>query len=370
MTRVPEAGLATPEDDPSIRRLLRATPMPGQVELTFEREPDYFLGDSVMGERVETPVIRSDGEVVAMMCRAVRRAFVAGEPTRIGYLGQLRVAEGHRRGRLMLRGFRFLRELHRRDPVAGYYATITEGNDEAEGVLTRQRGDAFPDLKRLCTVVTLAMTPTRWAGRAVAGRGGAGISVRPAAPTELEEVAGFLEEHGRRRQLFPALDATDLTSERTRDLRAADLLLARDGAALRGVLGLWNQGRYKQTQVQGYRGGLAVAKPLLDLALIARGARPLPRAGESIRSATASLVCVQNDNPTVFAALLAEALREARRRRLHGLLVGLCSDDPLLPVARRAPHIAYRSALYAVSFDGRDFADSLKGVCHVELATL
>ena len=43
-------AIAGPEDEPEIRRLVGATPMPGPITLRFEREPDYFLGCTVMGD--------------------------------------------------------------------------------------------------------------------------------------------------------------------------------------------------------------------------------------------------------------------------------------------------------------------------------
>ena len=41
--------LANQSDDPDIRHLLATNPVPGQVTITYEREPDYFLGCGTMG---------------------------------------------------------------------------------------------------------------------------------------------------------------------------------------------------------------------------------------------------------------------------------------------------------------------------------
>lgn len=359
--------MADPRDDASIRRLLRATPMPGTVTVAFEREPDYFLGCSVHGERVETPVIRAGGEVVGVCCRAVRRVYVGGCAVRVGYLGGLRVAP-ERRGRMLVaRGMRFLRERQRDDPLDGYFATITEDNREADGVLVRRARPGFPAFEPLTTLHTLALVVARRAPRAAA-------EVRPATPDDLGRVTAFLNAHGSRRQLFPVVDDALFGSARTRGLEPGDLRLAFASGRLVGVLGLWDQRAYKQTVVRGYRQPLRTVKGLVDLALRVRGARPLPRLGERVRHASATFVCVLDDDPEVFAALLGSALREARRRDLHYLMVGLCDEDPLLGVARRVPHLAYRSTLHAVSFGGeeaaRAFARRLEGVRHVDIATL
>jgi hypothetical protein len=42
--------LATPADDPEIRRLLRDNPMDGEIRVSLEREPNAFLAAAVEGE--------------------------------------------------------------------------------------------------------------------------------------------------------------------------------------------------------------------------------------------------------------------------------------------------------------------------------
>ena len=38
-----EYHLATQADDPDLRHLLRENPFPGRIQVTFEREPNFFL---------------------------------------------------------------------------------------------------------------------------------------------------------------------------------------------------------------------------------------------------------------------------------------------------------------------------------------
>lgn len=362
-------ALARPGDDASLRQLLR-TPLPGSALLSFEREPDYFAGCSVLGDAVETPVIRSGGEVIAACCRAARSLYLGGRPARIGYLGQLRVAPEQRGRMLVARGMRFLRERHRADPLDGYLATITDGNREAVGVLVRRSRPGFPAFEPITTLHTLALPARRVRPSGQIG----GAEIRPADPGDLPAVGDFLNVCGSRRQLFPVVPAGFLCSERTRGLRPRDLLLAFDGNEIVGVLALWDQSGYKQTVVHRYPGALGRLRPLYDLSLRLRGALPLPAPGDRLRHASAAFVCLHDDRPEIFAALLAAALSEARRRGLHRLMLGLCHEDPLRTVARRFAHLNYRSTLYGISFEGRAAAQAfvrrLEGIRHVEIATL
>jgi hypothetical protein len=50
----PTLRLATPTDDAALRQLLRDNPMPGNISLSYEREPSYFLAARVDGPLSQT----------------------------------------------------------------------------------------------------------------------------------------------------------------------------------------------------------------------------------------------------------------------------------------------------------------------------
>ena len=103
-------GVAEPADDAAIRRLLAANPMPGAVTVAFEREPDYFLGHAVMGERCVTlkAVVAESRELAGVMCIASTERFVGGVVKPVGYIGQLRIHKPYRGYLLPLRASRFV----------------------------------------------------------------------------------------------------------------------------------------------------------------------------------------------------------------------------------------------------------------------
>ncbi|HVP73925.1 MAG TPA: hypothetical protein VMS30_09320, partial [Phycisphaerales bacterium] len=98
-------GVAGPADDASLRRLLRENPMGGRISVSLECEPSFLDAMSIEGGFHQTIVARETdaARIVAMGSRSVREAFVNGLPTRIGYLGQLRIDPSHRRRAGLLR---------------------------------------------------------------------------------------------------------------------------------------------------------------------------------------------------------------------------------------------------------------------------
>jgi hypothetical protein len=67
-----DVGLACAADDERVRRLLREHALPGDVALTFEREPDSTIAAAIEGDVHQTIVARGRnyGEIACISCRA------------------------------------------------------------------------------------------------------------------------------------------------------------------------------------------------------------------------------------------------------------------------------------------------------------
>jgi len=345
---------AAPADDAGIRGLLRRQAMPGRISLAFPRDPDFSLGCAITGDDYKIVVARAADEIVGVACRSVRHVFINGRPERLGYLGQLRVDERFRGRFLVSRGFSLLAQLDQQDPVPAYLASIVDGNHQATGVLVQRRRRSFPDFRALAEFRTLAIR-LQSGGKPPHSKG---EDIMAGSLDQVPEIVAFLRTEGSRRQLFPEWTEEALRNLASFGLKIEDIRVARRGGSIVGVLGLWDQSAYKQAIVRGYSGWMRIAKPFL------------PRVGEEIRSAYASLICATT--PDVFASLLREIYSLASARRFDYLLVGLDARDPLLDVARAYSHIAYPSRLYLASWsNGGHFHEQLdRRPIHVDIATL
>src|ERR1039457_413279 len=68
---------ARPDDDEALRALLRSAFMNGPMQLSLQREPDFFLGAGI-GNLATTVTLARDtltGAVVSTAGRAIRRAL-------------------------------------------------------------------------------------------------------------------------------------------------------------------------------------------------------------------------------------------------------------------------------------------------------
>ena len=344
-------------DDAAIRGLLRRQTMPGRVRLAFCRDPEFAIGCAVTGDHPRVLVAREGGtgDVVGVACRSTREVFLNGQPARIGYFGQLRVDERFRGRWLVSRGFAVLRHLDRDDPLPLYLASIVDGNHEAAGVLVRRPRPTFPRFRAVAEYRTLVI---RIRGQKATLRGeGEIVTARTVA---LSGVAGFLRREGSRRQLCSVWTEPRIASLANFGLGPDDILVARRGGQISGVMALWDQSAFKQEIVRGYSGWLNALAPVL------------PRVGQALRSAYVSLVSVADDDRVVFERLLRGVYNLARARGIEYLLIGLDARDPLLPFARAYRHVCYPSRLYLGSWcNGElsyDFLDDRPS--YVDIATL
>ena len=342
MTR-PEIDFAVPEDDAAIRSLLRREAMPGRISVTFEREPDFWLGCRVTGEDCRVLVAREAGsrDVVGLACRSTREAFINGAVRRIGYLGQLRVDSRFRGQWLVSRGFVKLKQLDDVDPLPAYLVSIVDDNREATGVLVRRRRRGFPAFHAVADFRTLAILVNR-AKPELRGD----IAISSAHRNELPDVVRFLNLYGAERQFSTYWTEAALIGVSSLGLNTGDLRIARRGNQIVGIAGLWDQSSYKQTIVRAYSRWLKFMTPLYNKSAPFLGRRKLPRPGEQVKSAYASPFCIANNDLSVCRAVLRDLLNLARSRGLHTLLIGFDSKDPLLKAARECSHVAYPSRIF------------------------
>lgn len=364
--------VATEADDPEIRRLLRENPMAGAIRVSLETEPSSFRAAAIQGDVHQLLVARDEtGRLAGMAGRSVLDAWVNGEPTRLGYLSQLRVDARHRRRpRLLLEGNERFLELHADGETPFYVTTILADNAEARRLLERGL-PGLPTYRPREELVTLVLPTTRRVR--LRDPRVTGIEVERAGDEDLDAIVACLERHGCRFNFAPRWTKEDLLSnERSRGLRPSDFLLVRRSSDVAGCIALWRQD-FKQAVVRGYDRRLSALRPLINLTRPLVGAPRLPRAGAALRSAFLSHFAVDDDDPRVALALVAAAHARAVELPVDYLHLGLARRHPLLaPIREALPHREYPSILYLVHWeDGASAADGVDDrIPHLEVAIL
>ena len=360
-------ALADEDHDAKLRALASAEPMPGWVRLVFAREPAFFAGIGVQGHENQVVALFDGEEVVGMGCRSTRPMFINGSPREFGYLSGLRSKPRVRLGTLLGRGYRFLYDLHRDGRVPGYLTTIVEHNRSAIELLTSGRA-GLPAYLPWGRYYSYAIPP----GRVRSGHT-ANLDIRPGAAVGTEALVSFLTQEGPRKQFFPIIRASDFGRPHLRDLNVSAFRVAVRNGAIVGAAAVWDQRGFRQTVVGGYAPCLHMLRPLVNVPCRIAGYRALPAPGGTLNMAYLAFLCVRDNNPGIFSALLDAVRTELSGSDLHFLCVGLHEDDDLNAVLRKVRHLRYISRLYVVCWDDtRDVCESLRStrIPYVELATL
>lgn len=346
--------LATRADDAELRSILAATPMEGQVSLSFRREPSYFDAAVVEGQFQQVVICRDsrDKRIAGFGCRSVRTVYVNGQPTPIGYLSALRALPEYRNRGLVARGYAYLKQLHADGRTPLYLTTISAGNERALSILTSGRA-GLPTYGFAGNYHTLVISLRQ---RRPPPAASGSIEVRAASQDDLHEVLEFLHTVGPARQFFPCYEEGDFFGQRgtLRDLAPSDLLLAFRGHQLVGMLGGWDQHAFKQSVVERYPNPLLWSRPLYNAWARLRGGTKLPRPGSSFRYLTAALPVVLDNDPTVFAALFETLLSQAAQGACDFLVIGLHESDPLLSLVQPFQLGCYLTRTYLVWWDEGD----------------
>jgi hypothetical protein len=360
--------LAEPSDDSQLRALMREIVVPGHIQIAYTREPNFFNAYQDVDPCAQVIVAEENHLIEGVACRSVRQLLVNGKPRALGYLSGLRIKSSARKGTALARGYAYLKTLHADGRAPAYLTTIVQGNEETRRILTSQRA-TLPTYHPLGNYLTYVCPVKRCPHTAKPLRD---IEITTAAQFPLEALTEYLRQEGSTRQFFPAITPEGEPNGLLRSIGLEQILVAQQAGKILGTLAVWDQEKAKQHLLVGYSGPFQVVRPLLNLLLRVRNYHSLPPVGQMVRTASAALLCIKNNDSTVFQALLRYALSMAASKGFHHLALGLHERDPLAKELTHVFHITYCSGLYLAAWEGKDFFESLDPslVPYLELGTL
>lgn len=325
--------LATRADNAACLALFSAVPMRGELVLSTQRGPDFFaLYDMQKVEPFTYVGEDADGGLVGLCSALVREGWLDGRPTRVGYLGDLRVRFD--RSRAFSRFFgELFDELCARTGCEAYVTSILSSNRAALNALTRRREKRpnAPWYHRLHAFDAVSVQLTR------ARRPRSTVTVRSASPADLPQLVEALATAHRARPFGYRYDAGEFEHRLARwpGFSLDDTLLAVDaGGRLLGVTTLFDPTPVKRYRVHEYRGSMRWVKLGFNAAATVLRWPKLPEPGHDFRAAYLTNLWVRDEAPGVLRALLEHAYARLQPRGFHFFTFELDEGDPLAPALR------------------------------------
>ncbi|MBT8079623.1 MAG: hypothetical protein KJO31_13680 [Gammaproteobacteria bacterium] len=350
---------ADESNEAGLRELLRNNPLAGDIVVTLEREPNALHAAATGGDSFNILVGYRHGQknVVACGARFELDAFVNGDVRRVGYLGEFRMDGGLRqRRRMLIESFTAMREAHEAGNVKLYFTTVV-----ADNVAARRLFEAglpgFPVYEPREEIVTLTIPVQSGARVRTRSR-----HIRQASENDEDAIATLLQRTGSEYQFHPVWDRARLASQtRCRGLSTQDFFLCESTGGPIGCLALWDQRGFKQTVISGYANRLRRLRPFYNAVapLVRRPTLPAP--GSRLETTFLSHLAVAPDDEETLHALVAAACRDAAKRELDYVMLGIAKRDPVhASLCRVFSCHAYTSMLYTAFWkDGADAAAAL-----------
>ena len=361
-----EFALAEEADDGELRNLLRHISMPGNITLSFLREPSFFLAEQAGSITSQVIVCkdRQKGQIVGMGSRSIRCVYIDGKPARVGYLGMLRGVPEARGNIALARGYRYLQTLHADGIVPYYFTTILDDNTDAQVLLTSGRA-GLPVYKPVARLITYLIPLTK-------KRRGVESSnpVSRVDQDQLPDVVAFLQEWNSRYQFASVYTLQDILGQSNLlpHFSWENFYVYREHGKVMGTLGVWDQQSFKQTVVTAYSRKMQFIRPFYNLLAYMQGNPRLPRAGANINILYAALL---SGNKPVFTELLNQVCRDWSGKGYDYLSVGLCEGNERVSSASRYAARQLSSTLYIVYWqDTNVLLPEMNLPVHLEIATL
>ncbi len=352
--------MADKRHDGEIRRLLRDNPMPGEVTLTFEREPNFFIGSRLPGVMEDQTIIAlEDDRVVCMGGCSVRWRYLNGKLQRVGYLSGLRLdhsAQG--RFDIMRRGYQFFAESNQDASTTCFFTSIA--SDNARSLRILERGlPGMPHYRFLSEYVTLLLPisdqPTN-AGRvpqkALRNLAGRGLRYTRGSKERAGQLARFLNNCGKDSHFATHWTEDELLQFEDFGLPITDFHVVRDGETIVAAAAVWDQRSFKQTVIRSYSQRLSLLRPWINIAGRLLGTPGLPKTNFPLEHAFLSPCAAHPAHDKLLPDLIRLCLPAAASRGIKFLTVGFAKQDPRIKAVQAAFRCReYLSRLYQVAWN-------------------
>lgn len=317
------ARLARPEDNASLCELFRSVHLGGALDITQERDPDFFaMLERHLGD-FECVLLEDDsGNAVGCSTLVRRPGWFEGEVINTGYLCDLRVLPSFRGGRHVPRVFAAAMDRMREHHGTELFNTVIfDANKRAVAALTGESKDR--SARRAELPLYRPMTPFQMTSvQFTTQKPAPARLITEATPRDLDELAAFLAVKQRERVLGECLDA-DRFLRRLGDwpgFELGDFLLSRDSVGrINGCVAPWDTSSFKRTRVLGYHGQMAWIRRAYNLAATIRRFPKLPEPGDCFRFWFLTHLEVADDEPAIFRDLIRAAYRRYRGKQGHFL---------------------------------------------------
>ncbi len=308
---------AIPDDNARLCELVRSIHMKGKLDVTQERDPDFFALSRMHLGDAETWVFLDEARnVEGCVSLCMRDAWLQGARVRTAYYCDLRLSSKLRGGAILAKTSPvFMKHARETLGVELVHDVVFDTNAVARAALEK-RGEKRRDVAIHAPMTPFDMTSVQLTTEKPAPSG----SIQRARDADLEGIADLLRDDQRARPLGFVVDE-ELLSARIRTwpgFSIESFFVSRDASGkINGCVAPWDTKSFKRTRVLGYHGEMRLVRAAFDVTARLRGFRRLPKPGECFDFSFLTHLAAKDDNPAIVRDLVLAAYRELLPTRQH-----------------------------------------------------
>lgn len=337
--------IANQGDNEILKSILRQTPMISWVTLSTQHEPCYFASANMFGHRETILAYKDDTSVktVGMGSYVKTQVHINGNMVTAGYLGDFRVLPAFRNKPEIIRNaFKSLERLAGTlAEDAHWFTSIATQNSVAKRLLEANL-KGMPVYRPQGELVTMALSAR--AGRYL-------NTMQRAQSVDIPALAEFYNRQARRFQYSPVLSEQWLRNlDGGSGLRLQDFWLLKDGESIRACFAIWDQRKFKQTVVRGYRFPLNILCRLHSLLPYPSRRVRLPRVGEQINYVFIAFLAIDKTVQMHCRTIIESALARIKSANVDIAMLGLSNRTPIFKQLDIYPKRTYQSCIESVTW--------------------
>ncbi|MFA7564018.1 MAG: GNAT family N-acetyltransferase [Candidatus Neomarinimicrobiota bacterium] len=327
--------LATNEDNQSLLALARESPMESHLVINVDRAPDYFLLANLQGDDARVFVAEQDGVIVGAIGCCLREVLLAGQPTRIGYIGGIKVAAAARKGLTSFRLMNAVANYLRAVPIQMAIVITMTDNEAMAPILAGRVGmPPFHPINRFVINYIFPLFRPQLTGD---------YQIRSFRESDLDHLArlftvffqGYsLTFEWTPKRLSALLNQPNFSSE--------NILIATKNGRPVAALTWWDQASFKRTIIEQYGGGLKTLSGILKPLKI------LPRAGEPLNELHIRYIVYEEEHTSAARDLIRYLINE-KKRKYRLFRIGFQQNSPLAALLSGLPHLKIHLNCYIAS---------------------
>lgn len=338
--------IADSADDENLKMILRQNDMESWIRLAFEREPSFFSADNLMGESYSVIAHKANNasDIIGMYSCTHLPVHINTQVEYLGYLAGLRIDRKYRRKiRYVKNGYQSIQSLV---PVKGtlpiWFSSIASENQQARNLLEAGL-KGLPEYSFIGEMKSLAISVKQSKNTQI-------LSVVSA--DDIDELITFYNEQVKSYQFSAVLNKQWLNSlQASQGLSLQDFFIVREHGQIIACLAIWDQRKFKQTVVRGYRFPLDRLTGLYNLYAAITKRASLPGVGEKLEQVYLSFVAVDENYQHLFLDVLQDALYKVKQKNSIIAVIGLSSENPLTEIIEQHFHVhSYKTCIEKVTW--------------------